>query len=164
MRELHLPRGRSHGDKSLAALHNLVLVLELDHRDMLVGSSQSSFELLHLGVFLVILAPQLDKLSHKCSVLVIQQLVVVLQIVVRPLIHVMLYYGLQLLELFLLLGLHVDHLNLILSFLLQSLLPQRSDLFLQLSIFLLDLFAVAFDGGPIFLAPLCLSLLGRCIV
>ena len=84
-----------------------------------------------------------------------------LQIVVRPLIHVMLHYGLQLLELFLLLGLNVDHLNLILSFLLQSLLPQRSDLFLQLSIFLLNLFAVAVDGGPIFLAPLCLSLLGR---
>ena len=87
-----------------------------------------------------------------------------LQVIVGPLIHVMLHNGLQLLELFLLLGLHVDHLDLVLTLLLQSLFPQCSDFLLQLCILLLNLFAIPFDWRSIFLAPLCLTLLGRCIV
>ena len=60
VRKLHLSRGRGHRDESLATLHNLILVLQLDHRNVLVSSRQSSLELLHLRVLLVILAPQLD--------------------------------------------------------------------------------------------------------
>ena len=105
------------------------------------------------------------------------------------LVNIMLNNGLQLLKLFLLMGLNIQHLEFILSFLLKSLLFERLDLLLHLVIFLFNLFAInlfldslfvnsllynsffiigflviCLDRWTIFLATFGFTLLGRRII
>ena len=95
----------------------------------------------------------MDKLSNQGLVLVIKELIIVLQIIMSPLVNIMLNNGLQLLKLFLLMSLNIQHLEFILSFLLKSLLFERLNLLLHLMIFLFNLFALS-----LFLDSLAISL------
>ena len=96
-----------------------------------------------------------------------------------PFINIMLNDCLQLLKLFLLMSLNIQHLKFIFSFLLMNLLFKRLNLLLHCLIFLFNLFAIsllvasflatsffviAFDRWTIFLAALCLALFGRSII
>ena len=159
-------------------------MLQLNHCNMLISSSQPSFKLFNLGIFLIIHASQLDKLSNQGLVLVIYQLIIVLQIIMSPLVNIMLNNSLQLLKLFLLMSLNIQHLKFIFSFLLMSLFFKRLNLLLHLMIFLFDLFTISLlitsllynsflitslfvislNRWTIFLATFSLSLLGRRII
>ena len=85
----------------------------------------------------------MDKLGNQGLVLVIKELIIVLQIIMSPLVNIMLNNGLQLLKLFLLMSLNIQHLEFILSFLLKSLLFEGLNLLLHLMIFLFNLFAIS---------------------
>ena len=96
----------------------------------------------------------MDKLSNQGLVLVIKELIIVLQIIMSPLVNIMLNNGLQLLKLFLLMSLNIQHLEFILSFLLKSLLFERLNLLLHLMIFLFNLFAISLFLDSLFLDSL----------
>ena len=159
MRELHLSRACRHRDQSLATLHDLLLMLQLDHCNMLVCTCQLSFKLFDLVIFLVIHVPQLGQFRYQNSILFILKLILVLQIIMRSLINVMFDNRLQLLKLLSLLSFNIDHLNLMLSFLLKCLFLECLNLLFHLVILLLNLFVVALDRWTIFLATFSLTLL-----
>ena len=77
----------------------------------------------------------------------------------RSLINVMFDNRLQLLKLLSLLSFDIDHLNLMLSFLLKCLFLECLNLLFHLVILLLNLFVVALDRWTIFLATFSLTLL-----
>ena len=76
----------------------------------------------------------------------------------RSLINVMFDNRLQLLKLLSLLSFNIDHLNLMLSFLLKCLFLECLNLLFHLVILLLNLFVVALDRWTIFLATFSLTL------
>ena len=158
MRELHLSRACRHRDQSLATLHDLLLMLKLNHCNVLVGSCQLSFKLFNLIIFLVIHVSQLGQFRYQDPVLFIQKLILVLKIIMRSLVNVMFNNSLQLLKLLSLLSFDIHHLNFMLTFLLKCLFLECLELFFHLVILLLSLFVVTLDRRPIFLATFSLTL------
>ena len=101
---------------------------------------------------------QLGQFRYQNSVLFILKLILVLQIIMRSLINVMFDNRLQLLKLLSLLSFYINHLNLMLSFLLKCLFLECLNLLFHLVILLLNLFVVTLDRWTIFLATFSLTL------